>query len=144
MKYNLESKQYTNVFDVVRYTAMAMKESGFSADDIACYIELAIHGNNYNLISVSQSQLEECNSLNENTPSRRYWNDELYDYSGLLDEYSDDAYDDLEDSYEGFSSEYSWDEEADDDYDEDEDCYEGFDCCKRKYYCDCDDEWPEY
>lgn len=138
------ANRYNNTFDVMQYTVAAMREVGFSKDEIDDYIDEATKSTNANLIDVSTDYICKCNELSDAFSKASGYE---ATYSDFWESYSDDTYDDLndEDKYDEltgeltYSSKWGRDYEHDD-YDDDTDCYEGFNSCKRHYYWDTDDD----
>lgn len=114
-----------NVFDVMVYTASALKEVGYSESEIEDYISSALReDHNLGIINVSKEWLEECNNIysaNKDTWRDHYysqlWNDNNDDY---LDDYS------IKDYYDNMRSEYE--------VESDEEAYEGFSSCSNYYW----------
>lgn len=113
---------FDNIFDVMAYTVNAMKQSGFSADSINDYIEDAISGSDWNLLEVTESQLDECNNKSlYNMNNNKDWRDSYY--SKYYNDESDSNY-------------YYWDTENGEMLNDDSEAYEGFDSCSNHYW-DC-------
>lgn len=51
-----------NAYSVMGYTARCMKEVGYSKKEITKFYELATKSDYYNLIAVSQEQIDKCNN----------------------------------------------------------------------------------
>ena len=51
-----------NAYSVMGYTARCMKEVGYSQEEITEFYELATKSDYYNLIAVSQEQIDKCNN----------------------------------------------------------------------------------
>ena len=130
--YSIYSKDYDNVFDLLKYTISSMKETGYDEMDVHEFIANAIKGSNYELISLSQEKLSECNIINRNLDPDVFPWQEYADKYSLLN--SDDAFDLEEDDNvtdlcdDLNSHRYYWENDIDD-----QEAYEGFDSCKN--YC---------
>lgn len=132
--YSIYHQVYDNVFDILKYTISAMKETGFDSSDITEFISDAIKGSNYELIATSQSKLSECNQLNRSAGDF-YWDDCTNSYKGFTLNDGEDIYDleddqdSIEDLCDGLNrNKYYWENDIDD-----QEAYEGFDSCKN--YC---------
>jgi hypothetical protein len=121
-----------NVFDVMVYTASALKEVGYSESEIEDYISSALREeHNLGIIKVSKEWLEECNNIcsyNKDT-----WRDHYYsqlwhckDEDDYLDDYS------IKDYYDNMRSEYE--------VGSDEEAYEGFSSCSNYYWNSSEDD----
>lgn len=117
-----------NVFDVMVYTASALKEVGYSESEIEDYISSALReDHNLGIIRVSKEWLEECNNIcsyNKDT-----WRDHCY--SQLLDGTDEDDYS-IKDYYDSMRREYE--------VDSDEEAYEGFSSCSNYYWSSSEDD----
>lgn len=126
------SNSYSNAFEVMYYTITAMKEVGFSKDEIDEYMLEATSSDNTNLIDVSMDYVSKCNEYT------KAYNDDLEYYEFDTSNYYNNLED--EDDYNGYS--YNQKKFG---FDSDEECYEGFDSCKNHYYSFNDlDEQPKY
>lgn len=132
-----------SVIDVMAYTVKAMKEVGYDCTDIDDYIEDAIKQSKFRCLVISQSKLEECNTLANKIDYTDYhydWDDDdpwknQY-YSSLWDD--DGRYDD-----DFLNGNKHWDNgNIIDDVqtvEEEKEAYEGFSTCKN-YYWDSSEE----
>lgn len=122
------------IFDIMAYTASALKEVGYTDSDVEYYISKALdEDSNLGIINVSKDWIDECNKVcTDIYPNKEdyTWRDsyysqtfddeeniDMYDYSGY-DNMVDDVGSDDEEAYEGFSSckKYKWDCTDCDDY----------------------------
>ena len=116
-----------SVFDIMVYTASALKEVGYSESEIEDYISSALsEDHNLGIIKVSKEWLDECNNIcsynKEDT-----WRDHYY--SQLCDGRNEDDYLDdysIKDYFNNMRSEYE--------VESDEEAYEGFSSCKNYYW----------
>ena len=59
--FELTEKHYSNMHDIINYTASAMKVSGYSYVDIQDFLVDATSGDNNYLIDLCLDMLDECN-----------------------------------------------------------------------------------
>lgn len=114
-----------SVFDVMVYTASALKEVGYSESEIEDYISSALReDHNLGIIKISKEWLDECNNIcsynKEDT-----WRD--HHYSQPWDHEDDYLYDySIKDYFSNMRSEYE--------VESDEEAYEGFSSCANYYW----------
>lgn len=123
-----------NVFDVMVYTASALKEVGYSESEIEDYISSALsEDHNLGIIRVSKEWLDECNSIC--SANKDTWRDHYY--SQLWDDKDDDNGDYIDgytirNYYDNMRSEYE--------LKSDEEAYEGFSSCTNYYWSSSEDD----
>ena len=128
-----------NIFDLVAYTASAMKEVGYSDGEINDYLESTIKSNNnFNTVLLSKDRLNDCNLLsNKIDPNYNWFEDTWRDsyYSSLWDD--DGRYDeDVNEYLTSRNSHNIWDD------DNAVEAYEGFNSCTNHYW-DCNDSMDD-
>lgn len=123
---------FDNSFDVVCYTLSAMRETGYSNDEMDEYLERVVSGNNYFLIKESSKTLKDCNELYDSLIGADEWFDNTWDqYYYTIDDEDEGEYCD---NLWGRKERNIW--EDDNAVDDVEDAYEGFDCCpNHKFTC---------
>ena len=106
-----------NIFDVMEYTVSALKEVGYTENEINSYVSAALsEENNLDIIRISEEWLDECNRIyNEVYTDKKdsdctyddydynyysqFWDDDGERYNNTTDDEIDDMYDYLNVSY---------------------------------------------
>ena len=136
-----------NIFDVMEYTVSALKEVGYTENEISSYVSAALsEENNLGIIRISEEWLDECNRIyNEVYTDKKdsdytsddydrnyysqFWADDGERYNHTTDDEIDDMYDYLnvsyrnKDTFDKFNC-----------IDPDEEVYEGFSSCRHYYW----------
>jgi hypothetical protein len=118
-----------NVFDLLVYTAKAMRESNYCISDLEDYLKDITSNSNYNIVLLSKVKLEECNTTN--TANMEFIDDYLV---SNRDSYGYYCTDDHQYKNEDYFERY-WDDDGRyNDGAKDEEAYEGFSSCNDYYW----------
>ena len=79
-----------NIFDVMEYTVSALKEVGYTENEISSYVSAALsEENNLDIIRISEEWLDECNRICNEVYTDKKDSDctyDDYDYNSMFDE----------------------------------------------------------